>query len=323
MKVVELLEARRQNWRELESLCSMLESRRKSSLGAEAIARFSSLYRSACADLALADAYQLPQYTVDYLHQLVARGHNQLYRGQRFRFRRWLRVALVELPQRLFQDGCLRLAAFLFWGVFLSSALLAWTNPQWAEDALGEEQVQGMEEMYSDESAETHFANLDLNERSLMFGFYVRNNAGIGLQCFITSLVLIGVLIMISNAYTLGTVFGYMATVPQADNFYTFVTAHGPFELTAIVLSTAAGMRLGMGVIKTNGLTRRASIAKAVNEAVPTAILAVVLFGLAAVIEAFISPAPIPYWIKAAVAMVTSALLMFYFVLLGYPRRAS
>jgi uncharacterized membrane protein SpoIIM required for sporulation len=78
-----------------------------------------------------------------------------------------------------------------------------------------------------------------------------------------------------------------------------------------------------MGVIKTNGLTRRASIAKAVNEAVPTAILAVVLFGLAAVIEAFISPAPIPYWIKAAVAMVTSALLMFYFVLLGYPRRAS
>ena len=42
-------------------------------------------------DLALADAYQLPPTTVEYLHQLVGRAHNQMYRGRGFNFAAWLR----------------------------------------------------------------------------------------------------------------------------------------------------------------------------------------------------------------------------------------
>ena len=63
-----------------------------------------------------------------------------------------------------------------------------------------------------------------------------------------------------SNAIVLGTVFGHMATVPQAGNFYTFVTAHGPFELTAIVFAGAAGLRLGSGLIDTRGRSRLGSL---------------------------------------------------------------
>ncbi len=71
MKVAELIEKRQPLWRELESLCNDVGSRGKSS--PEKISRFSSLYRSACADLALAESYQLPPNTVDYLHRLVSR----------------------------------------------------------------------------------------------------------------------------------------------------------------------------------------------------------------------------------------------------------
>ena len=42
---------------------------------------------------------------------------------------------------------------------------------------------------------------------------------------------------------------------------------------------------------------------------------------LAALIEGFLSPSSAPYWIKAAVAVLSSGLLMAYFVVLGYPRR--
>ncbi len=52
--------------------------------------RFSALYRAACADLALADAYQLPAETVRYLHQLVGRAHKQLYRSRSFNMSTWL-----------------------------------------------------------------------------------------------------------------------------------------------------------------------------------------------------------------------------------------
>ena len=49
-------------------------------------------------------------------------------------------------------------------------------------------------------------------------------------------------------------------------------------------------------------------------------ILATILFGLAALIEGFLSPSPVPYWVKASVAVISSGALMFYFVMLGYPR---
>ena len=67
----------------------------------------------------------------------------------------------------------------------------------------------------------------------------------------------------------LGTVFGHMARGPHAANFFTFVTAHGPFELTAIVFSGAAGLRLGYGLIDTQGQTRLASLRREAARALP------------------------------------------------------
>src|SRR5205823_3964065 len=101
MKVALLLERRREQWHELESLCRLMERRGPRPLGGAKISRFASLYRGACADLALADAYQLPLDTVEYLHQLVGRAHNQPYRSQTFRWRLWGRTMFVELPRKL------------------------------------------------------------------------------------------------------------------------------------------------------------------------------------------------------------------------------
>ena len=52
----------------------------------------------------------------------------------------------------------------------------------------------------------------------------------------------------------------------------------------------------------------------------PTMGAAMIMFLLAALIEGFLSPSPAPYWVKALVAVVSAGLLMFYFVILGYPR---
>ena len=47
---------------------------------------------------------------------------------------------------------------------------------------------------------------------------------------------------------------------------------------------------------------------------------ALLMFILAAFIEAAISPSAAPYGVKAAVGIISSGMLMFYFVILGYPR---
>lgn len=319
MKVADLLETRRENWRELETLCDKLANRRLRSQAAPLVARFASLYRAACADLALSDAYQLPPNTAQYLHHLVGRAHNQLYRSRGFYFADWGREMLHRVPQRLLRDRTLWLAFCIFWGGFLAAAFCAFASPEFTEAAIGREMIEQMEEMYS-----KSLSRRDPNEASSMAGFYVYHNAGIGLQCFAAGLLLgvAGLFITISNAVILGAVFGHMATVPQRENFFTFVTAHGPFELTAIVLASAAGMRLGFSIVETRGQTRIASLRNAAREALPAMCFSIILFALAAGIEAFISPTELPYAVKAAVALVSTALLLAYVFVLGTRQEA-
>lgn len=317
MKVADFLQSRRDNWRELERHCLLLENRRAKSLGPATIERFGALYRAVCADLALADSYQLPPNTVNYLHQLVGRAHNQLYPSRRFNPDAWTHELLYGIPQRLFRDKSVRLAFAIFWGTFLATMLCAYLSPKFTEEMVGKPTMHMMEEMY-----DQPIAGRDVNSSVAMSGFYVQHNSSIGLQCFAAGLVLGvgGLFITIANAAQLGTVFGHMATVQQRTNFFHFVTAHGPFELTAIVLASAAGMRLGFSIIDTKGMTRSASLRLAAKEAVTSVSFSVILFCLAAFIEGYISPSALPYPFKASVAVLSTSVLLFYFVILGYPR---
>ena len=327
MKVAALLEERRENWRRLESMCVRLETQRRSKFKAAEAAQFGALYRAVCADLALSDAYHLPPNTVNFLHQLVGRAHNQLYQGRIFQMSTWLHEMLYELPQRMYRDNCLRVAFFLFWGMFLAAMVLAFVSTEFAERAVGAEHLRQLEAMYSEpiSSRGSGGASSFLNERSGMAGFYVFNNAGIGLRTFALGLLfgLGGLIVTVTNALVLGISFGHMAAIPERDNFFEFVTAHGPFELTALVLAAAAGMRLGFALVDTRGLSRQASVQRAAGEAMPMLSCSVILFVLAALIEAFVSPSVAPYWVKASVAALSVGLLLFYFVLLGNPRGAS
>lgn len=336
MKVSELLRQRRSQWKDLERLCEAVETQRKGALPAETISRFASLYRAACADLALADEYRLPQNTTNYLHQLVGRAHNQLYRSHRFDTSTWQHKMLVEVPQMIFNDGCVQIAFLVFWGTFMLSAFLAASDTLWpnfAESVLASEQLDAMDENFREP-----LADRPPGVNLFMAAFYIQHNTGIGLQCFAGGLLVVpGLIVTLFNAVSLGAAFGYFARadVPAGVNFYEFVTAHGPFELTAIVLCAGAGLRLGISWIKTDGLTRTASLRKTSQEAMPLMSAAIVLFFLAALIEGFVSPSSFtglamvaeglgltinPYLIKACLAVVCSGALMFYFVILGYPR---
>jgi len=208
----------------------------------------------------------------------------------------------------------------LFWGIFIASMLLARSSAEYADELIGREAMVQFQENFS-----KPLGGRDPNESFFMAGFYIWNNAGIGMECFVFGLFagIGGLFKTIFNAAYLGGVFGFMSTVPEQDNFFEFVTAHGPFELTAIVLAAGAGMRLGFSLLYTQGRSRLVALRAAGRESVPSIMVAVVMFMLAAFIEGFISPSTLPYSIKAFVAAASSAALMFYFVVLGQPPRES
>ena len=324
MKASKLIELRQPTWSRLEQLCDEFGSRSSNKVPAQKVNEFAALYRNACADLALAESNHLPPNTIEYLHQLVARAHNQLYRSQKFSRHVWYEKIFVDTPKLIFNDPYVHIAAVIFWGLFLLAGWLAWNDSMWpgfAEQVVGESHLENMTDMYSG------FNGRSFTENTTMFGFYIFNNAGIGLQCFVMMLfVPAGMVTLCYNAVVLGTTFGYMFRPEAADagvNFKNFVTAHGPYELTAIVLSAGAGLKIGLSWLVARGVSRLDALIQNAREALPIAMCAVALFCMAAVIEGFVSPTSdkiLPWWAKGLVATMSSLSLMFYLVVLGYPR---
>jgi uncharacterized membrane protein SpoIIM required for sporulation len=138
-----------------------------------------------------------------------------------------------------------------------------------------------------------------------MFGFYIRNNIGIAFQCFAAGIFLgVGsMFFLLFNGVAIGAVAGYLTERGLGETFYSFVVTHGAFELTAIVLSGAAGLRLGHALIAPGRRTRVQSLTQAAREAMPIIYGFVVMLLIAAAIEAFWSSARwLPLQIKYGVA---------------------
>ena len=239
MKVADMIAARSSEWRELEADVAWLRGTASRRLDPDRTAAFARRYRSACSDLALATGMRFPESTLDYLQQLVADAHTQLYRIERFSILAWLRTLLVDVPRRTVTDPCTWIAAAVFVALFGGGMLAAVLRPGFAEEIVGEGAIMRVEEMYAERPDGEGFTA----GRARMAGFYVFNNAGIGLRCFAGGILLgVGSLFVLAfNSLFLGTIFGHMLGSPVADHFAEFVTAHGPFELSAIILSAGCG----------------------------------------------------------------------------------
>jgi uncharacterized membrane protein SpoIIM required for sporulation len=318
MRVAERLQQRESTWRELDALVGRLGERRVGRRSADQILRLGELYRAVCADLMLADEYDLPRATVSYLQSLAGRAHSAVYRAASFHARDWGRAFFQTAPRRLRADPSLRIATVAFWGTFLITALLAAGRADFAREICGGAFLEQIDHMYAQPMGSVQGRALRGSD-TLMAGFYIQHNASIGLRCFAWGIVFgIGSLYeLVSNAMIFGALAGHMATKPQAANFFTFVTAHSSFELTAIIVSAAAGLRLGWGLIETKGQSRLGSLRREAAAALPGLFAAIVLFVLAAFVEGYVSASPLPFRFKAAVAVGSGALIIAYLTLGG------
>ena len=282
---------------------------------------FARLYRSACADLSLAEALHLPHRTVDRLHRVVARAHLGFHPPVPTSWADLRRLVLEVIPGRLYGDPCLRAALLAFFGTFCLCIILAALRPGTAEAVMGPGFVDQLRDMYRN-----HPSGRNAEEAALMHGFYLMHNVGIALACFAAGVFAgVGSLIFLAfNGVVLGLAFGAMLTVDDATrgHFFEFVTAHGPFELTGIALAGAAGLRLGLGIIDTGGLPRLDSLRRAAGRAVPIIAVAAFSVALAAPIEAWVSPSTVPLGLKRAVAVASTLLLIGYLVVLGARARS-
>jgi uncharacterized membrane protein SpoIIM required for sporulation len=304
-------------WHELDK--NIVAERAAWSLPASSISRLASLYRAACADLMRARRLGCTPDLIRYLDDLVARAHHSLYSASAASSRSLASLLLTDFPRAVRKNRWLVLSAMcLFWLPFAIGVVGALGSEDFASRVLPADQLEQLSESFGhglDGRSES--------EDAAMAGFYVYNNVGIALRCFATGILygLGSVFFLVYNGVVTGAVFGHVARLGHLQNLLTFVCGHGTFELTAIVFSGAAGLRLGQSLIDTEGRTRLGSLRRHSRELVSMVVGVAAMLLIAAGIEGFWSPSAIPRPVKYAVSAATFLVLLAFFLIGGRERR--
>ena len=149
------------------------------------------------------------------------------------------------------------------------------------------------------------------------------NNALVAAESLIFG-ILLGVptlLVLFSNAANLGAVGGLMFAHGRGVEFFALILPHGMLELSAVFLAAAAGLRLGWRIIDPGPLPRSQALAKAGRETITLALGMIVVLLVSGVIEAFVTPSPLPAWARIGIGAGTEALFLAYVIVFG--RRAA
>jgi uncharacterized membrane protein SpoIIM required for sporulation len=174
-----------------------------------------------------------------------------------------------------------------------------------------------------DPDAERWGQDRDSGSDFLMFGYYIMNNTGIGFRTFAGGILFgLGTLFfLIYNGLFIGAVAGHLTHAGYIVPFYSFVAGHSALELIAIVLSGAAGLKLGLALLRPQRMTRMHSLKASASTILPMVYGAASLFIMAAFVEGFWSSnAAIDPLIKYTVGIALWILVLGYFGLAGRPR---
>jgi uncharacterized membrane protein SpoIIM required for sporulation len=279
-----------------------------------------SLYRRLCQSLALSQQRGYSPALTDYLQKLVLDCHRRLY-GVAIERPATLRDWLArELPCRVREEWRLVLLALIaFWGIALVVGLLVWFKPYWAYSFMSPEQISKFQKMYQPDQVKIGRGGSEGDV--LMFGFYIWNNVSICFRTFAGG-IFGGIPALISlmfNGMHMGVVGSWLSKdAATRQTFWSFVITHSSFEVTGLLLSGVAGMRLGLSLIHPGRLSRRHALLAASQRMFPVIVGAALLTVLAAFFEGFWSASTmVPVESKYIAGSICWLTVIGYFLLAG------
>ncbi len=310
-------------WAELETLLDRVLGRKtgKSAPPSPVCgARVAALYRRACEHLALARARSYPAHTIDRLERITSDAHQLIYQRRELGLTRIKNLLAVEFPSAVRKHiGYVAVAAATFMLPTVVIGLLVYWQPELILSVVSSDTAASFEDMYSptaDSIGRTRTATTDW----MMFGYYIRNNIGVAFQCFAGGLFAgLGTLFFLAyNGAFGGALAGFLTARGLSSTFYSFIATHSAFELTAIVLSGAAGLRIGHALVAPGRMRRREALVRAAEETATLLYGITVMLVVAAGVEAFWSSARwIPPGVKYAVAAMCWTAVILYFTRQG------
>jgi uncharacterized membrane protein SpoIIM required for sporulation len=122
------------------------------------------------------------------------------------------------------------------------------------------------------------------------------------------------VYLLFENALNLGVVGAIMINHDRGALFFGLILPHGLLELTAVFVAGATGLRLFWSWVDPGPRTRSRALAEEGRSAMAVALGLVVVLAVSGVVEAFVTPSPLPTWARIGIGvLVESAFLTYVF----------
>jgi uncharacterized membrane protein SpoIIM required for sporulation len=309
MNLARFLSTRQPSWNELEEQLRSAR-RRPERLGADGVRRLGELYRAAAADLALARRRYPGDPVVRRLEELVGRARHVVYAApsRRPSLRAFVRRGYWRLVAE--RPLALLVAALLLFGPALLAGSWAVEDPGAAGGLVPEEYRSVVEPRESTDLGQS------ADEQAAVSSAIFTNNIRVSMLAFAGgALVGIGTaLVLIYNGVLLGAVAGLAGGAGNGADLYELVVAHGVLELSLIVVTAAAGLRIGWAIVDPGRRTRSESLVAEARRGIAVVVGSAPWFVLAGLVEGFVTGSG---YSVAAVTVVGFALGALYWALVA------
>lgn len=294
---------------EWERLGRLVRRRR---LSADEADELVSLYQRVSTHLSVVRSAAPDPSLVARLSTLVNRARQAVAGANEPVWRDVARFFVLELPAALWRTGRLTVvvgAAFLLIGGTTGWWVAA--DPQVQAALAGDAEIRRLCEVdfeaYYSTGPAASFAGRVWTNNALI--------AGVSVALGITGVF--PVYVFVQNAVSVGATGGLMASCGRLDLFFGLITPHGLLELTAVFVALAAGLRLFWAWIDPGARSRLDALAQEGRAMVGIAVGLVVVLAVSGVVEAYVTPSPLPTWARITIGATVWAAFIGYVVVLG------
>lgn len=125
------------------------------------------------------------------------------------------------------------------------------------------------------------------------------------------------VYLLFQNMLNLAFVGAIMVNHHRGALFFGLILPHGLLELTAVFVAGAAGLRLFWAWVEPGPRTRSRAVAEEGRSAMAVALGLVVVLAISGVIEAFVTPSPLPTWARIGIGVLVELAFISYVFTVG------
>ena len=312
MTVDRFVEDRRARWARLGNLIFEANGRVER-LAPDDVLELGRLYRSASSDLAVARRDFALDAATERLNDLVAAAHALVYSEAPTSGRRLRRFVLRELPASVRANSRYTAASFAAFAIPLFATFaIGVLLPEIAATALPAETRQHLAERRL-------WTDIPEGYRPLLGPIIIVNNVRVAIAAFAGGLTAgaLTLYLLIENGAFLGTVLAVVQGYGLSGGLLAFTAAHGPLELSCIVLSGGAGLRLAWALLRPGERSRGDALRLAGAQAIRVMLLVIPALGIAGILEAFLSPSDAPLAVKITAGAIAAVVLWAYIALAG------